>query len=227
MDMKWHDLLFMHYPVPVEQLRPLIPEALEIDTFEGEAWIAVVPFHMTDVKPYKFPSMPWLSAFAELNVRTYVKHSGKGGVWFFSLDAANPIAVNVARRFFLLPYFNAQMSTGPVGDAILYRSTRTHRGAPGAEFHARYHSTGPVFAAKPGSIEHWLTERYCLYSANRRGKVARVDVDHVRWPLQNAGIELRKNTMLQWLGVTPADTEPLLHFSRTLEVRAWLPEWLP
>jgi uncharacterized protein YqjF (DUF2071 family) len=223
MDMKWHDLLFIHYPVAADRLRALIPPTLEVDAFDGQAWIGIVPFRMSGVKPRQFPAMPWLSAFAELNVRTYVTCGGKPGVWFFSLDAANPVAVSVARRFFHLPYFNARMSARREGETVSYRSVRTHKGAAPAEFRARYRPAGPVLASKAGSLEYWLTERYCLYSADPRGAVRRVDIHHQPWPLQAGEAEIEKDTMLGWLGVKPLTATPVLHFARTLEVMAWLP----
>jgi len=223
MDMKWHNLLFIHYPVTVDCLRALIPPSLDVDTFDGQAWVGVVPFRMSGVTPRQLPVMPWLSAFAELNVRTYVTCGGKPGVWFFSLDAANPVAVSVARKFFHLPYFNARMSSRREGETVFYESSRTHRTAAPAEFRANYRPTAPVIASKPGSLAHWLTERYCLYSANARGRTWRVDIHHQPWPLQAAEAEIEKDTMLEWLKIKPVTTAPLLHFARDLEVKAWLP----
>ena len=107
--MRWHDLLFMHWPVKSEALRPYIPPALAIESFDGTAWIGVVPFRMSAVVPRLIPPVPYLSAFPELNVRTYVSAEGKPGVWFFSLDAGNPIAVEAARDTFHLNYYNARM----------------------------------------------------------------------------------------------------------------------
>lgn len=223
MDMKWHDLLFIHHPVAVDRLRALVPSSLEVDTFEGQAWIGVVPFRMSGVKPHGVPPLPWLSAFAELNVRTYVTCGGKPGVWFFSLDAANPVAVGVARRFFHLPYFNARMSCHQQGEAVVYKSIRTHRGTAPAEFRASYRPTGPVVASKAGSLEYWLTERYCLYSSDAHGVTRRVDIHHDPWPLQAGEAEIEKNTMPDWLGMKPLTMVPVLHFVRSLEVMAWLP----
>lgn len=223
MDMEWHDLLFMHYPVAMDRLRALVPSSLEVETFEGRAWIGIVPFRMTGVKPRFAPALPWLSAFAELNVRTYVTCEGKPGVWFFSLDAANPVAVSVARRFFHLPYFNARMSLRHQGRTVCYASERTHKRAAPAEFRANYSPAGPAITSKPGSLEYWLTERYCLYSADSRGTTRRVDIHHEPWPLQAGEAEIEKNTMLEWLGVEPVEAAPLLHFARYLKVMAWLP----
>ena len=128
--MSWHDLLFMHWPVPQEALRPQIPPALQLDTFDGSAWLSVPPFRMSATRPRCLPSVPPLSNFPELNVRTYVTAEGKPGIWFFSLDAANPVAVRLARATFHLPYFDARMSCQVTGDEVRYGSVRTHRGAP-------------------------------------------------------------------------------------------------
>src|SRR5438552_10095824 len=134
MTQAWNELLFAHWPLRPESLRALIPPVLTLDTFEGEAWIGVVPFHMSQVHPRSVPSVPWFSQFPELNVRTYVSFQGYPGVYFFSLDAANPVAVALARMLFRLPYFNANMRSQRLIDTIDYRSQRTHRGAPSAEF---------------------------------------------------------------------------------------------
>ena len=169
--MGWHDLLFAHWRVPTEVLRPRIPAALEIDDFEGDAWVGVVPFRMSGVRPRFVPSMPGLSWFPELNLRTYVRHEGRAGVWFFSLDAASRVAVRLARATFHLPYFDARMSCTPLdGGGVEYESVRIHRDAPAAVFKGSYRPKGPAFASRPGSLAHWLTERYCLYSADAAGR---------------------------------------------------------
>jgi uncharacterized protein YqjF (DUF2071 family) len=226
MDMSWHDLLFIHWAVKPEELRPLIPQRLALDTFEGEAWLGVVPFRMTRVKPHRFPSIPMISAFPELNVRTYVSDGIKPGVWFFSLDAANPFAVAVARRFYYLPYFHARMSLADDGKVITYRSNRTHRGAAPAQFEAEY---APRDAQMPlsssGSLAFWLTERYCLYAVDPHDGLWRSEIHHPRWPLQSVSAEIAVNTMTAaMMSVTLPDTPPLLHFARRLDVMAWKPQ---
>lgn len=221
LSMRWHDLLFMHWPVRSEVLRPLIPAGLELDTYGGEAWIGVVPFGMRRVRPRFVPPMPWVSAFPELNVRTYVNAGGRAGVWFFSLDAANPLVVRAARWTFHLPYFDARMSLCKKGDAVEYRSVRTHRGAPPADFVARYRPTGPVAHAGPGSLDRFLTDRLCLYAAERKGRIYRGDIAHRQWPLRPAEAEVERNTMTISLGVQLPKTEPLLHFADQLDVVAW------
>jgi uncharacterized protein len=221
--MSWHDLLFMHWPVHEEALRSLIPPALHLDTFGGSAWLSVTPFRMTGVRPRFLPSVPPLSNFPELNVRTYVTAGGKPGIWFFSLDAGNPVAVRLARATFHLPYLDAEMSCAVVGDEVHYRSVRTRGGTPGAELAARYRPVGEPSESRPGTLENFLTERYCLYAADGRDNVYRGDIHHHPWPLQPAEAEVEKLTMTEQIGVALPEPGPILHFSERLDVLAWSP----
>jgi uncharacterized protein YqjF (DUF2071 family) len=223
MGMTWLDLLFMHWPVDAEELRPLVPPSLGIDTFDGSAWLGVVPFQMTGVRPRYLPAVPGLSNFPEINLRTYVTAEGRPGVWFFSLDAHSRPAVRLARTTFHLPYFDAEMSCDAAGDAVHYRSVRTHRGAPQAEFEARYRPAGGPFESGRDTIEYFLTERYCLYSADNKGVVRRGEVHHRMWPLQPAEVEVQSLAMTRQIGLKLPEADPILHFSRRLDVLAWLP----
>ena len=216
----WHELLFAHWPIAPSVLRPLIPSLLDMDTFEGEAWVGIVPFRMSYVRPRGIPPIDGLSKFPELNVRTYVTARGLPGVYFFSLDAGNPIAVALARSIFHLPYFNARMRCECVDDGIRYVSNRTHRGVPKANFVASYRPTGPAFSAERGSLAHWLTERYCLYTAFRN-RLYRAGIHHRLWPLQTAELEMHRNTMALAHGIQLPDTQPLLHYSDYQEVLVW------
>ena len=241
MAMDWDDLLFMHWSVDADSLRRRIPAGLELDLFEGRAWIGAVPFRMTGTRPRFIPRLPGLSDFPELNVRTYVRRRAMPGVWFFSLDAANPFAVRGARRFFHLPYFDAEMQVarlGPGPDSlripddrpfpdnaeISYQSRRTHRDAPAAEFRARYAPTGPAYRAAPGTLDDWLTARYCLYAADPEGNILRCDIHHKPWRLQPARAAITVNTMAAPLGLDLSAQSPLLHFAAHTEVVAWMPE---
>ena len=224
MAMTWHDLLFAHWRIPFAAVRPLVPGTLSIDTFDGSAWIGVVPFRMSGVRLRGTPALPGPGAFPELNVRTYVTDGAKPGVWFFSLDAASRLAVRAARRWFRLPYFDAEMSCANDGDDVVYRSHRTHRGAHPAEFAARYGPSGRPFAAQPGSLEHWLTERYCLYAAAPDGALLRGEIHHAHWPLQPASAAIDTNTMAEAAGVALPAERPHLLFARKLEVVGWTPE---
>lgn len=226
MAQSWHDLLFAHWRVEEAALRRHVPANLEIDTYEGQAWLGVVPFRMSGVRLRGTPAVPWLSAFPELNVRTYVVADGKPGVWFFSLDAANKIAVAIARRWFHLPYFRARMSCEERNGWTEYRSGRAHRGAPCGVLYGRYRPAGATFCSKRGSLEHFLTERYCLYAADGTRQVLRGEIHHAPWPLQNAEAELTSNTMPEAAGIYVPPAKPLLHFAKRQDVVVWRPRRL-
>ncbi|MBI4529291.1 MAG: DUF2071 domain-containing protein [Deltaproteobacteria bacterium] len=215
--MRWHDLLFLHWPVRPDLIRPLIPKAVELDTFDGRCWIGVVPFHMSGVRPRYLP-IPF--AFPELNVRTYVKTPGRSGVWFFSLDAASWLAVRVARSLGL-PYYDARMTVQAQGDGVEYQSTRTHKSDPSVEFAASYRPSGAAYHAAPGTLDHWLTERYSLYSALKPDEVVYGEIHHRQWPLQPAEADLRINSMTKPIGIELPGVKPICHFARYQEVVAW------
>jgi uncharacterized protein YqjF (DUF2071 family) len=219
----WHDLLFAHWPIAPATMRARVPPALELDTLDGAAWLGVVPFRVSGLRLRGMPALPGLSAFPELNVRTYVRHGERPGVWFLSLDAGNPLAVAGARAWFRLPYFRARMSCARVGQDVVYASRRTHRGTPAAELAGRYRPRGEVRRARPGTLDHWLTERYCLYALSRRGEVLAAEIDHPPWPLQPAEATLDRNTMADAHGVALPASAPLLHFARRQDVVVWAP----
>jgi len=221
--MVWNDLLFAHWPVPPEGLRRIVPPSLMLDLHEGQAWLAVTPFHMTGVRPRAMPALPWLSAFPELNVRTYVTLGGRPGVYFFSLDVTSLAAVTGARTLYMLPYFLAQMSVTHEGAWVHYSSHRSHWHGSPAHFIARYRPTGGVFRSTPGSLEHWLTERYCLYTTDSRNEVYRAEIHHPPWPLQPAEAAIFRNTMAAPLGIELPEQPALLHYAQRLEVLVWLP----
>lgn len=216
MQQTWHDSLFAHWSVPTEAMRPLVPAQLTLDTFDGQCWVGVVPFHMSGIRRRGLPAVPGLSRFPELNVRTYVTYGGKAGVYFFSLDAANLPAVLAARAFYHLPYFHADMTTQERGGIIHYASRRYRAEA---EFRGRYHPTRETRLAAPGSIEHWLTERYCLYTTHD-GQLYRGEIHHAQWPLQTAEAELATNTVAA-AGISLPDAIPHLLFARKLDVLIW------
>lgn len=222
MQMTWSELLFAHWPVEPNVVAPLLPNGLTLDTRDGRAWIGVVPFLMSDVAPRCCPPIPKLSRFLELNVRTYVTFQGKPGVWFLSLDAANRIAVRVARAMFSLPYMDATMSLNKDdSETIDYRSDRTHRGEPPATFDASYRAIGDTFHARPGTLEHWLTARYCLYSADCKGRLYRGEIDHAPWTLAPASWTMRQNTMSDPWGIELIG-QPHLLFAQSIHVLAWM-----
>jgi len=217
MEQTWHDLLFAHWPVAAEMLRLLVPQPLALDEFGGQCWVAVAPFHMTGVRARFTPAIPGISAFPELNVRTYVTFDGKPGVYFFSLDAASRLAVWAARATYRLPYYFASMQVKEEDGFFHYRSLR----ADGkAVLQARYRPVKAVVLRAPGSLEHWLTERYCLYTV-ALGSVFRAEIHHQPWPLQDAEAQIEENTMASAAGITLPAIAPLLHFAKKLQVLIW------
>lgn len=225
MAQRWNDLLFLHYDVAPEVLRPLIPEALTLDTYDQRAWVSVTPFVLDHLRPHGGLTMPLVSRFPELNVRTYVTYEGKPGVFFFSLDAGNLSAVWGARIFYRLPYWHASMKVkGRGSEKIEYRSKREHGPSP-AIFRASYGPVGPAFHAAPGSIRYFLTERYCLYAANRK-RLYRANIHHLPWSLQDAEYAIQENTMAAAARIELPAQPTLANFSRELKVLVWAPERL-
>ena len=220
----WNDLLFAHWPVERAALRPLVPAPFQIDLFDGQAWVGVVPFFMTDVTPRLVPPLPWVSAFPELNVRTYVTVDDKPGVYFFSLDAGNAVAVGAARTLLNLPYHSAQMSSEIRDGEVHYRCRRG--GARPAEFEAVYHGMEDRYPPMPRTLEHFLTERYCLYALNHRSIAYRLEIHHLPWALESAQATIVKNTMTDAAGIRLPPMAPMLHFSKCQEMVCWGPEVL-
>jgi uncharacterized protein YqjF (DUF2071 family) len=206
MGQTWLDLLFAHWRVPEATLRRGVPAEIPIDTFDGSAWLGITPFEVVGLHPRGLPPLPWLSRFPELNVRTYTTIDGRPGIWFFRLDADRAAAVLAARLTYRLPYRHASMSIVRSGTRIAYRDD--------GRFAATYEPCGPVAFPRPGTLEHFLTERYRLYTTDHRGRVRSADIHHAPWPLQPARAELAENTM-------GPDDEPLLHFAARQDVLVW------
>jgi uncharacterized protein YqjF (DUF2071 family) len=221
MTQSWHDLLFAHWPVDARELQEKLPAGLPLDTYDGQAWIGIIPFHMTNVAPRGVPSIPFVSAFPELNVRTYVTLHGKPGIYFFSLDAGSSLAVAAARTLFHLPYFAATMRVEEANGGVTFHSQRETRMAGVAEFAATYRPVGPVQPPKRGTLEHFLTERYCLYTVDSSFHAKRLDIHHWPWPLQAAEARITTNTMADAAGIRLPSTAPLLHFSKRQDMVAW------
>jgi uncharacterized protein YqjF (DUF2071 family) len=224
MQQRWHDLLFAHWALASQRIRPFIPRELELDLFDRKAWVGVIPFWMSHVRFRWVPPIPTAATFPELNVRTYVrapKEPDKPGVYFFSLDAASLLAVLGARAGIGLPYFWADMQTQVSNGEIAYRSLRRQRPQP-AEFTARYRSTGPASADK-SDLERFVTERYCLYLV-RRGRIHRVQIHHLSWPLQPAEADFQVNTVAKAAGIELPPERPMLQFAKSLDVYIYAPE---
>ena len=220
MHQKWGKLLFMHWRIEESELRPLIPEQLEIDTFDGTAWIGVIPFTMWDIRafPPYLPAVPGLSSAHELNVRTYVHYDGVPGVWFFSLDCNSTAAVMAARAFYHLPYFNADIDLEQSARTVEYALKRTDD--PPARYQASWNIGETVPFSHPDSLEFFLTERYCLYAEND-GDLYRARISHQPWPLQKATVNAYESTMIEALGVKAFGGDPVLNYAEEIDVDIW------
>lgn len=218
MKQSWHDLLFAHWPIPFQTIRNMVPSAFDIDLYEGSAWVGVVPFHMSNIRLRGLPAIPFTSRFPEINVRTYVTYQNKPGVYFFSLDAANLLAVKAARLTYKLPYFFSSISVKHKNEMVYYESKR--QGELNYNFIGEYSPISSTFTAKNDSLEYWLSERYCLYTVSGRN-VYRCDIHHQPWPLQLAKANVSENTLATNQGLTISNEPTLLHFSKRLDVFIW------
>ena len=208
----WVDLAFLHWRVDADALRKLLPRSVELETFDGSAWLGVVPFLMTSVRLRGLPPFPVVSSFPELNVRTYVRRDDRPGVWFFSLDAASRLFVEGAKWQYKLPYHRAEMTHRRVGELVHYESAR-----PGGAFSGSYRGTGALFNADPGTLEYFLTERYCLYTADGSHSY-RAEIHHLPWSLQRGEATVDLNTMAP---LALPDVEPHILFAPRQDVVVW------
>jgi uncharacterized protein YqjF (DUF2071 family) len=223
MTQTWNRLLFAHWPVPISLLKKYVPSALPIDTFDGTAWIGVIPFEISHLRARGLPPIPYTSYFPEINVRTYVVKDDKPGVFFFSLDATNPLAVAAARVFFHLPYYKAKIKAAEQQRSVHYSIHRIHKNAPPAAFSAQYRPISPIFQASKGSLDDWLTARYCLYSYYKN-QLYRGEIHHAPWPLQQAEAEISNNEMHPILSAIILQSQPTLHYVDQIKALFWLLE---
>jgi uncharacterized protein YqjF (DUF2071 family) len=220
--MRWEELLFLHWRVDAAPLQRLLPAGLQVETFDGSAWLGVVPFRMAATRLRWLPPVPTLHTFPELNVRTYVRAGGVRGVWFFSLDAASRLAVAGARATFGLPYFRAAMSCQRDGERTHYAADRRDRRAPPASFAATWRAVGASHAAEPDGLEHFLVERYCLF-AQRRGRLLRGDIAHPPWQLAPAHVDTMHCDATRLLGLTLEGSPVSALAAAPITVAAWAP----
>lgn len=222
MQQSWKDLLFLHYKVPYHILRPLVPQELELDTYNDEVWISITPFKMRNVKFRMLPSIPTATNFLELNLRTYVKFKGRGGIYFFSLDASSILSVIGARTGAFLPYFTASMSVNEEMGEFHFKSRRNKDN--GIMLDVKYKPTSPPFKSPVGSLEEWLVERYCLFQETIKGKFLEIDIHHLKWSLQHAEAHILTNTLTKPLNLAIPDKPSMIHFSKYLKVLVWPPK---
>jgi uncharacterized protein YqjF (DUF2071 family) len=209
----WEELLFAHWPLPVAELRGHVPPELELDTFDGVAYLGITPFRITNLRLRGLLPVPVISAFIELNCRTYVSHGGeKPGIWFFSLDASSRLAVEAARRVYRLPYFQARMTGPPAFTCVRAGSSREHA------WKSSYRPRGKPAPAQPETLEHFLAERYCLYTF-ADGRLWRAEIHHPPWPLQDATAAIDLNTMPP--DGLEVEGDPQLMYSAVQDVVIW------
>ncbi len=225
MRQRWQELLFLHWEIPREAIEPKLPQGVELDTFEGRAFVGLVPFTMKDVRPVGLPSVPWLSNFHETNVRTYVNVPGVGpGVWFFSLDAANPVAAALGRLWFRLPYFYARMSLSVSESSdtrlLTYASSRITPGPKPATTRLSAEVSAPVEPARPGSLVFFLAERYLLFTGTSENLMSG-RVHHTPYPLQTAEVTGLDESLLAAAGFRRPSATPLAHFASGVDVEVF------
>ncbi|MBM7694645.1 uncharacterized protein YqjF (DUF2071 family) [Peribacillus deserti] len=212
MKQEWNDLLFLHWPVPVEILREKVPKRLDLDLFEGTAWITITPFKVTGMRFHGLPPIPFMNAYLELNVRTYVRFNGIPGIYFFSLDANHLPSVLGAKTFFALPYKLARMSYKKKNGVITFTANRTPAGEKEEIFKASYEPEGELFSAVPGTLDYWLMERYCLFTY-RGSQFYRGDIHHDQWKMTLAKTDIEANTMPSILPDSCYNGKPFIHYS--------------
>ena len=220
MTQTWHNLLFAHWPISPDGLRQHIPPPLELETFDGSAWLGVVAFRLSKIRLRRMPEVRLVSHFNEINLRTYVTFGGKPGVLFLSMDADNALAVSMARPWFRLPYTLARIEFRETSECYTVDSRRTGQGLAEARFKARYRPSSPIYTAKPGTLEHWLTERYCYYSVTSR-HLFRCEILHPPWPLQSACAQIEANTLAYPRGIDADSCSPLLHYAHRMTALIW------
>lgn len=210
---RWRHVSFLHWRYPPEAVAALLPDGLAVDTYRGEAWVGLIPLLMDDVTTPGVPVLPWLGRFPETNLRTYVRgRDGGTGIWFFSLDAARLPAVTAARVGFGLPYMWSRMSVTRTADRVSYRSRRRVPGPPGAVCNVDIQVGGALPPAEPGSLDHFLTERYRLYSV-WAGRLVRADARHPQWTLHEARAAGLRQDLTGAAGLPDPDHAPLVHTS--------------
>lgn len=222
---RWHELLFLHWPVRASSLRAQVDPRLDLDLYEDTAYVSLTPFTVRGARLRGVPPLPFLTTFHELNLRTYVRaRSGEPGVWFFSLDAASAPAVALARAGLGLPYCVARMSRSVNGQTHDFRSERVALGRRPASLTARW-TVGQPLSSPPGSLEHFLVERYALYT-RWLGRLLRVRVRHQPWPLRAVGLERLDETVSRASGLSSTAESPLAQFSTGVDVEFFPPEQL-
>ncbi|WP_257131809.1 YqjF family protein [Bacillus sp. AFS017336] len=221
MSQSWENVLFMHWPISAKLLQTHIPKELTIDTYDGTAWLGIVLFSTNGVYLRGMPSISLLPICPEINVRTYVKYNGKPGVYFLSLDVSNWVLYTIAKHWFHLSYFPANISSQKIKNIFHFESKRIKSKKEIIQFDCKFETNSNDYLAKEDTLEHWLTEKYCFFSNDQKGNIYRCDIDHTQWTLQNVDLTISINTMCTPLNFRLPNTSPITHFSPGVETILW------
>ncbi|WNS76922.1 DUF2071 domain-containing protein [Bacillus sp. DTU_2020_1000418_1_SI_GHA_SEK_038] len=217
----WRNLLFIHWPISLEKVRQFVHPSLHIDTFDGDAWLGIIIFEMEGIYPRGFPSISIIPPFAEINVRTYVHYNGKPGIYFMSLDVGDLASLTIAKRWLHLPYKHSHISIQKIGKAFYYDSIRVKQTNPQIICKGSYSPVKDIFFPIEGTLDHWLTERYCFFSSNKRDNLYCCEIHHDPWPLQQAEAIIKKNTLFTPFQIDISDIQPIFHFSKGVDSLIW------
>lgn len=221
MKQSWRNLLFIHWPIQPELLRPYIPPSLQLDIFNGSAWLSVVVFDMIGIYPRGCSSVSLTPKFSEVNVRTYVQYEGKPGVYFLSLDVGDWASLHIAKKWYRLPYYHAVTSIRKIGQTFHYESIRKGKSTTSITSKGTYTPVSDVFFSRKETLEHWLTERYCLYSTDQKANLYCGEIHHRPWPLQQTEIEITSHTLFHPYHIDVKDVQPVYHFSKGIDTLFW------
>ncbi len=221
MRQRWRNLLFSHWPIPLETLRRHIPSELEIDTYQGRAYLGVIVFMIEGIHLRGLSSLSLTPVFSEVNLRTYVHYQGKPGVFFLSLDVGDWASYTIAKRWYRLPYKKALISFQKEGQSFACQSVRKGTIDPPISFGVKYAPASEVYVPKEGTLDHWLTERYCLFSTNNGSNIYCGEIHHRPWPLQKAKADISKNTLFTPFRMEGSEGKPICHFSKGLDTLFW------
>ncbi|MGG1677746.1 YqjF family protein [Neobacillus sp. NRS-1170] len=217
----WKNLLFLHWPISLEKLRPYVPSSLQIDTYNGSAWLGVILFVIEGIYPRGISSVSVTPKFPEINVRTYVQCDGKPGIYFLSIDVQNWASLNIAKRWYRLPYYSSEISFQKEGQSFQCQSVRKGNANTIISFKGKYFPVSEVYFPKEGTLDHWLTERYCLYSSTNGVNIYCGEIHHQPWPLQKAEIEIVNNTLFTPFHFDLSEVKPTAYFSEGVDSLIW------
>lgn len=218
MKQTWKHVLFLHWPLHAESLRPFIPKELEIDTYDGQAWLGMIVFEMGGIYPRGLSRLPLTPPFSEINVRTYVTYKGEPGIYFLSIDVNNWASLNIAKRWYHLPYRPSEVSIQKEGASLHFEGIRKKEPL---YVKGSYTPLKESFFSRAGRLDYWFTERYRLYSSDSFSNLYTASIDHPPWALQNTEVTIDKNTLFSPFGFHLGADAPIAHYSYGVQTNFW------